>query len=118
MAGSYTPELVTEMRNAGAFTYASAVAFAAVHGLKPKSVIAKIVSEGIPYEAKPKPVSKKIENELPKKAEVLGSIFAKIGVELPSMERMTVAELMTLDGSLIGEDADAEDSADADGNVA
>ena len=116
MAGVYTPELVAELRSVGAFTYASAVAFAAVHGLKPKSVIAKIHSEGLAYEAKPKPVAKKVENELPKKADVLAEIFGKIGIELASMERMTVAELMALNASIAGDESD--ESADADGNVA
>lgn len=100
MTTVYTPVLVKRINSIGAFTYASAVAFAAENGIKPKSLIAKIVQLGLPYEAKPKPVPKKVENELPKKADVLASIFGKIGCNLPSMERMTVAELMTLDCSL------------------
>lgn len=97
MSKVYSPELEARIMAVGAFTYASAVAFASENGLKPKSLIAKIVNLGLPYEAKPKPVAKKVENDLPAKKEVLASIFAKVKVELPSMERMTVADLMALD---------------------
>lgn len=100
MSKVYTPELEAKIVSVGAFTFASAKAFAEAEGLKPKSLIAKIVQLGLPYEAKPKPVPKKVENELPAKKDVLASIFGKVGVELPSMERMTVADLMALDESI------------------
>lgn len=107
MSKVYTPELEKKIVDAGAFTFASAKAFAEENGLKPKSLIAKIVQMGLPYEAKPKPVAKKVENELPAKKDVLASIFLKVGVELASMERMTVADLMALDDSI----AEAEEAA-------
>jgi hypothetical protein len=88
--------MVAEMRAAGSFDYNSAAAFAEKHGLNIRSVIAKVRALELPYKAKDaKAPSNKPKARL--KADVVASIEARLGVTLKSLEKMTLADLETLE---------------------
>lgn len=92
---NYTPEMTAEMVLKGSFTYAEAVEFANEHGLKARSVISKVKSLGLPYEPKPARVNKRNE-PIVLKEQFVASIQAATGVVVPSLVRMTKADLARL----------------------
>ena len=92
---NYTPELTAEMVKKGSFTYAEAVAFAAEHGLKARSVISKVKSLGLPYEPKPARVTK-IGEPVVQKSQYVEAIQSVVGVTVGSLVKMTKADLKTL----------------------
>ena len=92
---NYSPELTNKMVEKGAFTYAEAVAFAKENGLSNRSVIAKIKSLGLEYECKPARVTKRGEPVV-QKAQFVEAIEAATGVTLPTLVKMTKADLETL----------------------
>jgi hypothetical protein len=97
---AYSEKLVSALhseaaKNGGVFTYAMAVAFAEANALKHRSVIAKVKSEGIEYEPKPTKVTKQGEPVV-RKAQFVESIQAALGVSVPSLEKVTKADLQKL----------------------
>ncbi len=91
----YTKEIVAQMEAKGSFTYAEALAFAAEHGLKPRSVIAKVKSMKLPYEPKPARVTKRGEPVV-LKASFVASIEKAVGVALPSLAKASKEDLAKL----------------------
>ena len=91
----YTKEIVAQMEAKGSFTYAEAVAFAEAHGLKPRSVIAKIKSMKLAYECKPARVTKQGEPVV-LKATFVATIEAAVGVALPSLTKASKEDLQKL----------------------
>lgn len=97
---NYTPELEKALRdiaagNGDVITYAMAQDFAAEHGLKGRSVISKVKSMGIAYEPKPVRTTKRGEPVV-KKAQFVASIQTALGVAVPSLLKMSKADLETL----------------------
>jgi hypothetical protein len=92
---NYTEALVNAMSAHGSFTYEQAVAFAEANGLKPRSVISKIKSMGLPYTPKPVNVTKRGEPVV-SKGEIVASIEAKLQAQLPSLLKMSKEDLVTL----------------------
>lgn len=95
----YTPDLVSALQDlaleTGEITYAQAVAFADKHGLKPRSVIAKIKSMELIYVPKPVNVTKRGEPVV-RKSELVASIEAAVGVAVPSLVKASKADLEAL----------------------
>lgn len=92
---NYTVELVKELEAQESWTYAQTAEFAEKHGLKHRSVIAKVKSLGLAYEPKPARVTKRNEPVV-KKAQFVASIQEALGVAVPSMAKMTKADLEAL----------------------
>lgn len=93
----YTEEMLTEMREAGSFTYDSAKAFAEKHDISLRSVIAKVRALELDYQ----PKDPKVRSVKPKrdrsKADIVASIVRHIGDELPSLSKMTIVDLEVLE---------------------
>jgi len=92
---NYSAELTAAMVAKGSFTYAEALAFADEHGLKPRSVIAKIKSLQLPYEPKPARVTKRGEPVV-LKAQYIVAIQEAVHAVIPSLAKMTKTDLATL----------------------
>lgn len=92
---NYSEKMVAELTAQASWTYAQACAFAEANGLKNRSVISKIKSLGLEYETKPKAVTKRGEPVV-KKAQFVESIQAALGVAVPSLMKLTKADLETL----------------------
>jgi hypothetical protein len=100
MSSVYTVELVAALHALEApVTFAAAEAFAAKHGLKPRSVVAKIKSEKIAYVPKPTKVTK-VGEPVVAKATIVAAIGAALGVAVPSLEKATKEDLVRLISAL------------------
>jgi hypothetical protein len=89
----YTDTLINELKSHDKLNYAGAVAFASLHNLPIRSVIAKISALGIPYTKKdPKTWGKTPE---PTKDDYIELITEVVG-DLPSLSRMTLPDLAKL----------------------
>ena len=103
---NYTPELVAKLHNVaneneGVVTYAMATDFAETHGLTLRSVIAKVISEGIEYERKPERVTKAGEPVV-RKAEIVSAIEVALGVTVPTLSKASKTDLIRLAEALNG----------------
>jgi hypothetical protein len=97
---AYSPELVAELATLPApVSFDDAVAFAEEHGLKPRSVIAKLKSMGIEYAPKPVRVTKRGEPVVAK-AEFVAAIEKAIGAALPSLVKASKPDLETIAAAL------------------
>jgi hypothetical protein len=93
--------MITEMREIGTFNYDSAKAFAEANGLTFRSVIAKVRALELDYQAKDPRVSKSRSTKKTRaKADIVTAIQANLQRELPSLVKMTVADLETLESDL------------------
>ena len=95
MSTVYTDTIVAEMTEIGSFTYETAVAFAEEHGLKPRSVIAKVKNLGLEYTAKPTRVTK-TGAPVVHKSELASLIGSRLGIEMPGLAKLTKPELEQL----------------------
>ncbi len=103
MSATYTPALEAEIKALaveGPITYAEAVAFAEAHGLKPRSVIAKIKSMKLAYEPKPVRVTK-AGAPVVRKDEIVKAIEAAVGVSVPTLSKASKEDLEKLWGALV-----------------
>lgn len=91
----YTPKILEAMQAVEVWNYATAVAFAAVHNLKPKSVVSKVISLGMPYEATPKPEAKEPVEKVVTKAELVAQIELATGLSMPTLINANLADLVT-----------------------
>lgn len=98
---NYTTELTAALESRPRWTYAEAVAFAEEHGLKNRSVIAKIKSLGLDYEPKPARVNKRNEPVV-KKAQMVAAIETALGVTVGSLVKVGKADLETLVAAIPG----------------
>ena len=92
---NYTDEMVTKLVETGSHTYASTKDLAEQWGLKHRSVIAKVKSLQLAYEPKPARVTKRNEPVVAK-AQFVEAIQAATGVVVPSLVKMTKADLAQL----------------------
>lgn len=97
---NYTDELVAKLHNManeneGVVTYGMASEFAEAHGLKLRSVIAKVISEKIEYERKPERVTK-TGAPVVRKAEIVATIEAALGVAVPTLSKASKTDLIRL----------------------
>jgi hypothetical protein len=96
---NYTPALEAGLKalsvEGNPITFASASEFAEAHGLKVRSVVAKIKSMKLPYEPKPTKVTK-TGAPVVAKATIVATIEAALGIQAPSLEKATKADLDAL----------------------
>lgn len=92
----YTDKMIAELRSHEKMNYAGAVCFASLHNLPIKSVVAKINALGIPYIKKDAKTWGKPENPEPTKADYIQEINVKVGKELPSLNRLTLPDLVVI----------------------
>jgi len=92
---NYTDEMVKAMVAQERWTYAQAGEFGKANGLTLRSVIAKVKSLGLEYEPKPARVTKRNEPVVLKE-QFVASIQAATGVVVPSLVKMTKADLARL----------------------
>lgn len=93
----YSESMIAEMKEIGKFDYNSANAFATKHSLPVRSVIAKARALNIDYAAKD---PKQDKQKGPQKADVVQDIESRLAVKLPSLAKMTLPDLLTLNASL------------------
>ena len=91
---NYTEAMVERLESQPEWTYAQAVEFADEHGLKVRSVIAKIISLQLGYVPKPKVT--KTGEPVVRKESYVESIQNDLGEQFPSMVKMTKADLSRL----------------------
>ena len=96
---AYTDKMVAELEAKARWTYAEAVAYAQAHGLKHRSVISKVKSLGLEYEPKPKAVTKRGEPVV-LKSQFVASIEAALGVAVPTLAKVSKADLETMTRAL------------------
>lgn len=93
----YTEAMINEMKEAGSFNYDSAKAFAEKHNLTLRSVIAKVRALELDYQPKDPKVRSTKAKRTRSKADIVDSITRHLGNELPSLNKMTVVDLETLE---------------------
>ena len=91
---NYTEAMVERLESQREWTYAEAVEFAQEHGLKVRSVIAKIISLQLAYVPKPKVT--KTGEPVVRKESFVTSIQNDLGEQFPSLVKMTKADLSRL----------------------
>lgn len=97
----YTDAMIAEMKEIGSFNYDSAKAFADKHGLSFRSVIAKVRALELDYQAKdPRVRSTKSTKKGRAKADIVKAIETALMREVPSLSKMTVADLEVLETEL------------------
>ena len=97
---AYTPELVAKLAALPVpVSFDDATEFAEEHGLKPRSVIAKLKSMKIDYAPKPVKVTKRGEPVVAK-AEFVAAIEKAIGAALPSLVKASKPDLETMAAAL------------------
>jgi hypothetical protein len=97
MASKFTEEMLAKMEASAPLNFAKATAIAEEFGLKPKSVVAGAIRNGIKYESKPR-VSK-AGTPVVRKADLVSEIGAKFGIpeaDLEGLEKATRASLEAL----------------------
>ena len=102
---NYTDEMVRDMVAHGEWSYAECCKFADEHGLKPRSVIAKVKSLQLAYTPKPARVRKSGEPVTPK-ATFAATIEQAVGLTLPSLSKMVRSDLVALSEALTNERTD------------
>lgn len=92
---NYTEEQVRDLTSQERWTFAECVAYAQKEGLKHRSVISKVKSLGLEYEPKPVKVTKQGEPVILKSV-YISAIQAAVGITLPTLSKMTKADLEKL----------------------
>ena len=93
----YTEALIAELKAIPSWNFDTATAWANKNGLSPRSVVSKIGALGLTYVAKTaKGVAKVKAEKGPSKAELVAAIGAVIGLRLPSLDKMNIADLTLL----------------------
>ena len=98
----YTDAQVEALQAQDVWTYDEAVEFADQEALKVRSVIAKIKSLGLDYECKPVAVTKTGEPVV-RKSDLAAEIATRLGVEAPSLVKMTKTDLVALSTAVLFE---------------
>ena len=95
---AYTDGMVTELEQAGSFSYESATAYAGLHGLSVRSVISKVKSLGLPYTPK-----QTVATAGPRvtKTEIVRELEAAAGVSLESFVGLEGADVRSLKALLL-----------------
>ena len=94
----YTDAMISEMKEIGTFNYDTAKAFAEKHN---RSVIAKVRALELDYQAKdPRVRSTTSKKKTRAKADIVNAIQLNLQRELPSLNKITVADLETLESDL------------------
>jgi hypothetical protein len=97
----YTDAQINEMKRIGSFNYDSAKAFADKNGLSFRSVIAKVRALELDYQPKdPKVRSTTSKPKGRAKVDIVTAIQTNLQMELPSLSKMTVADLEVLEREL------------------
>lgn len=96
----YTDEMIAKMKEIGSFNYDSAKKFAEDNGLSFRSVIAKVRALELDYQAKDPKVRSASKKKARAKADIVNAITSALGSELPSLNKMTVVDLETLESVL------------------
>ena len=105
---AYTETLVKELQKFETLTYAEAVEFAATHGLKVRSVIAKAKSLEIVYV--PKPVVTKTGEPVIRKDTIIRAIESAVSVEVSALDGLQKATKSALVALLKAVAAEAEET--------
>jgi len=96
----YSDEMIAKMKEIGTFTYDSAKAFADANGLTFRSVIAKVRALELDYVAKGNTKATASKAKGRAKGDIVTSVNDLLGVELKSLEKMTVKDLEVLESEL------------------
>lgn len=94
---SYSPEMIAELSE-GTWDYAKATAFATKHMQKPRSVVAKLIALGTPYQAatSTKATTQKKES----KAELVARVEALLGTKITTLEKVNMDDLRVLEAAI------------------
>ena len=91
---NYTQSQVNEITSASPLDFEKAAVLAASMGKKTRSIIAKAISLGVEYHAKPR--ATKSGEPIVLKSTIVSEIETKMGTSLPSLAKATKADLQTM----------------------
>lgn len=92
-AVNYTADQVQILRDSAPVDFEKAKLLAVQLDKKPRSIVAKCLSEGIEYVSKPAPAKRPAKET---KEEIVAEISAAIGSDLSGLEKATAKALVTL----------------------